>query len=243
MAKRKRRSFWREMMPDRMALRILFANDPPKPSDLTKHKKVASIRRDPKTGETKAKGVRQGTDGRWTEPAKRKKPATAKTKRQRESAAEQRRVQRVTQRLDRRAQQAMQRADAQANRNLKREFQQGPGGRMTGSKQAKNGLPTPRQATGLTRLGCDWCRSSGVRPIFTGEGQIKTVIAVQNCNHRWSSKDGGPSQKPAGRRDKFLCTMCANSGEVTLTTIRHGDGARTISKKPCFTCLGWILHW
>ena len=129
------------------------------------------------------------------------------------------------------------------DKSLARDFKQGAGGRMNGSAAGKNGLPTVRQATGLTRLGCPWCRSSGMRPLFIGAGQIKTVIAVQPCNHRWSSRDNGPSQKPAGPRDQFLCPPCGNTGQQTVTTTRHADGAVTRAKIRCLTCQGWIVHW
>lgn len=244
--RRELRAYRRQMTPRRVLMRVLFGNrDQPTFAKLRKmafgSKTVASISRDPRTGKVRARGVKRTKDGWALTPGT--KPLSPRAKRKRESAAEQRRIERTAARMSRRSTRAGRAKAALGNGELARDFRQGAGGRMNGSGSAKTGLSTPRQATGLTRLRCDWCRSTGVRPIFTGSGQIKTVIAVQSCNHRWSSKGNGPAQKPAGRHDKLLCPPCENSGEITLTTTRHADGAKTVSTLPCFTCLGWIRHW
>ena len=232
-ARREWRAFKREMTPGRVLMRLLFGHPRNHPSlrRLTRPTTVASIRRDAGTGKLKTRGVRLGPDG-WVATAGRK-PASAETKRQRQTPK---------QRRDQRAAARPGRPAGGGNQRLARDYQQRADGRMAGSSPARNGLPTPRQATGLTRLGCDWCRSSGMRPIYTGIGIIKTVIAVQRCNHRWSSRDGGPSQQPPDRTDVLLCQPCANTGLVLVETVGRGGG-KSAAQVPCHTCQGWIMHW
>jgi hypothetical protein len=184
--------------------------------------------------------VKRGPGG-WESVPKRKntKKKTA-SKKSVSSKPEQRRAQRADARS---AKRTSGRSAKGTGKNLARDYQQGAGGHMNGSAPMPAGMPTPRQATGLTRLGCDWCRSSGMRAIYTGDGQIKTVIAVQPCNHRWSSRASGPAQKPADRKDKFLCPPCGNTGQLVITTTRHRDGAQTKGVIVCPICQGWIRHW
>jgi hypothetical protein len=241
-ARREWRAVKRDMAPRKVFMRVMFGNRDHPTFAKVRHelfgpKVRASISRDRETGKTRSKGVRQGRNGweKTPKPASKKKQATA---------AEQRRIDRTVTRLDRRnARTGKPTKTSGGNSRLARDFQQGAGGRMTGSDPTKTGLPTPRQATGLTRLRCDWCRSSGMRPFFDGDGPIKTVIGVVPCNHRWSSKANGPSQKPAGRRDRLLCPPCENTGEQAWRAARDSDGAATVFKRVCPTCQGWILHW
>lgn len=199
--------------------------------------RVASIKRDPATGKTTSKGVRRTADG-WAATPKR----TSKSKRAKQKTGTERRAdERAAARRSARTPARKPRATS-GNGSLARDYDQAPGGRMNGSAAGKTGLPTVRQATGLTRLNCPWCRSSGQRPIFTGAGQLKTVVAVLPCNHRWSSRDGGPAQEPAAPGDKFLCPPCQNTGTFTMKT-RARDGSTVTHQQLCPTCVGWIIHW
>lgn len=215
------RSVKRQMTPGKVVMRLLFGHPRNHPtwSNLNRSTTVARIRVDPATGKTTSRGVRRGKDG-WQPTAKRKAASSrSKPKQRRAGRAEARTVRRTPGRRD------------NASSPLARDYQQGAGGRMNGSAPTPARLPTPRQATGLTRLGCDWCRSSGMRPVYTGEGRIKIVIAVLPCNHRWSSKANGPAQKPPERTDALVCPPCQNTG-------LSKDKLET-----CPTCQGWIGQW
>lgn len=251
MARRKRKSsFW---APHRIASRVVFGpeRNQPHPVRWLKRKltmqEVVSIRRDPKTGVVHARGGRRTKDG-W-QPTKSRKTRSYrpgevdKPRRARNTAGSGRADKRKTDRASRSPRTTTKPDAKNPNPNLARKSKRNTDGTMAGSVSGGPKMPTPRKAVGLQRLGCAWCRGTGVRPLTVGKGRVRTVIGVAKCAHSWAVPNHGPGQDPPDRRDSMVCPDCANTGVRRIRTKRHADGAETTGTLPCFVCKGWILHW
>lgn len=79
------------------------------------------------------------------------------------------------------------------------------------------------QTRGFKRLYCDWCRDTGMRPLFTPGTRFHTITGVEPCRHPTARRVNG--QAPAGPGDVFVCLARAN------TATDPAD---------CDTCQGWI---
>lgn len=170
---------------------------------------VASIRVDPDTGALKKAGVRQRRDGTWeVKPPRPRRNVTAK--------------QRIAEMQQRNAAAADRHAEAQAAlpKPMTERVVRDAGGRFNGSR------PAVRQPS-LTRVKCLWCRGTGQRVLFTGDGQMKTITGVMACNHRAAPTRGSQPQAPAAETDFLFCLRCDDSGEDP------GGGE-------CGTCHGWV---
>ena len=238
--------------PHRVALRILFGPERNHPHPVRGLKRrlrigvIASARRNPRTGEVTSRGMRRTEKG-WRLDGSRKartyRPGEVEPDRVKRSQA--RAAKRKSDRAGRTAPKAKASAAKTAagtNPNLARKSKRGPGGQMAGSLSGVPKMPTPRKAVGLQRLGCDWCRGKGTRPLTQGKGRVKTVIGIAPCSHSWAVPNHGPGQNAPDRWDSLVCPPCGNKGSVTVTVQQKG-GREVKAQVPCFTCKGWILHW
>lgn len=207
-------------------------------------KEIASASRDQRTGTVKTRGMRRTADG-W------QLTKTRKTRTYRAGEVDQPRAARSKARADNRKAARTARAPRatakpaaakSTNPNLARKSRQRADGTMAGSIEGLSRMPTPRQATGLQRLGCDWCRGRGVRPLTVGKGRIRTVIGVARCSHSWAVPNNGPGQDAPKRGDALVCTTCENKGKVPVVA-RGAGGVEVTAEVPCTTCQGWILYW
>lgn len=246
MGRRKRKSsFW---APHRVAARVMYGPERNHPHPLRALRRffgtqeVASVRRDTRTGEVKARGARRTEDGwqltksrkaRTYQPGEVEKPSAARSKA--------RSGKRKTDRAARSPRTAAKPADDK-NPNLARKSKRNADGTMNGSIEGLSKMPTPRKATGMQRLGCGWCRGTGTRPLTVGKGRVRTVIGVARCAHSWAVPNNGPGQDAPDRRDSLVCPTCENKGKVSVVA-RGSDGAEVKAEAPCTTCKGWILHW
>lgn len=246
MARRKRRSFW---APHRVAARVVYGNERNHPHPLRWLKRkvtmteVVSVRRDPKTGVVRVRGGRRTEDGwqltksrrtRTYRPGEVDKPSAVRSK----SRADKRKTDRAA-----RSPRTAAKPAADTNPNLARKSTRAADGRMAGSTSGVPRMPTPRKAVGLQRLSCDWCRSTGTRPLTTGKGRVKTVIGFAPCAHSWAVPNNGPGQDAPDRHDSLVCPPCQNTGKAVVK-VKPGSGGKTSTTAvPCFTCQGWILHW
>lgn len=243
--KRKKSSFW---APHRVAARAIYGNERDQPHPLRRIKRwfstetVASASRDTRTGTVKARGARRTEDGwqltksrktRTYRPGETDKPRPDRSK----SRADKRAAGRTT-----RNPRASAKASADKNPNLARKSTRRADGTMAGSVSGAPKMPTPRQAVGLQRLGCAWCRGTGTRPLTVGKGRVRTVIGYAPCGHSWAVPNNGPGQDAPDRRDSLVCPQCQNTGKTTVKVKRPG-GREPAAEVPCFTCGGWILHW
>lgn len=244
MAKRKF-SFW---APHRVAARVGFGpeRDHPHPFRALRRffgtQEVASARRDPRIGTVKARGARRTKDG-WQLTKSRRtrtyRPGEVDKPRQARSKA--RSDKRKTDRAARGPRTTAPKPEAK-NPNLARKAKRNADGTMAGSIEGLSKMPTPRKAVGLQRLGCNWCRGKGVRPLTVGKGRVRTVIGVANCSHSWAVPNNGPGQDAPDRRDSLVCPPCENKGKVPVVA-KRSDGVEVKAEVPCPTCKGWILHW
>lgn len=243
---RRKSSGW---APHRVALRILFGPERNHPHPVRGLKRalgigeIASARRDPRTGTVEARGMRRTADG-WqlTKTRKKRTYTRGEVEQDRAARSKTRAAKRTTDRAARAPRAAAKPAAAKAtNPNLARKSRQRPDGTMAGSIEGLSQMPTPRKATGLQRLGCDWCRGTGTRPLTTGKS-IRTVIGVARCSHSWAVPNNGPGQDAPRRGDALVCPPCQNKGKVPVVA-KRGDGVEVTAEVPCPTCHGWILHW
>ena len=246
---RRKSSGW---APHRVALRMLFGPERNHPHPVRGFKRrlgvgvVASASRNPRTGDVTSRGMRRTEKG-WRLDGSRKartyRPGEVEPDRAKRSQA--RAAKRKSDRAGRTAPKAKASAATTAagtNPNLARKTKRGPGGQMAGSTSGVPKMPTPRKAVGLQRLGCDWCRGTGTRPLTIGKGRVKTVIGVARCAHSWAVPNNGPGQNAPDRRDSLVCPPCQNTGKATVKVTKSGSKAAE-ADVPCFTCNGWILHW
>lgn len=244
---RRRSSPW---APHRVGMRLMFGPERNHPHPIRSLKRwlgvgeIASARRDPRTGTVEARGMRRTADG-WqlTKTRKKRTYRPGEVDQPRAARSKARAAKRTTDRTARAPRTAAKPAAAKAtNPNLARKTKRNADGTMAGSIEGLSKMPTPRKAVGLQRLGCDWCRGRGVRPLTVGKGRIRTVIGVANCSHSWAVPNNGPGQDAPRRGDALVCTTCQNKGKVPVTA-RRSDGVEVTAEAPCPTCKGWILHW
>lgn len=171
---------------------------------------VASIRVDPVTEKLKTKGLKRGTGGVWEY-----KPPRSRTAKP--SGSVRARPRSSTNVQQTRAQAAPAAPDTRADRVVR-----GADGRFNGSRPARR----PSQ----TRVTCPWCRGTGHRVLFTGDGQMKTITGVMPCNHRPVPARGQPPQTPAAEGDYLFCLRCEDTGQAP-------DGSE------CPTCRGWVNRY
>lgn len=249
MARRKKKSsFW---APQRIAARVVYGDERDHPHPFRRMRGwfttqvVASASRNPKTGEVKSRGMRRTQDGWRLDGSRRTRTyRSGEVDPPRAARSKARSDQRKTSRAARtsRTRTAPAQDTPNTNPNLARKAKRGPGGRMAGSVSGVPKIPTPRQAVGLQRLGCDWCRGTGTRPLTTGKGRVKTVIGIAPCAHSWAVPNHGPGQDAPDRWDSLVCPLCQNAGSVTVK-VEQKSGPAVAAKVPCFTCNGWIRHW
>lgn len=245
--RKKKSSFW---APHRMAARVVYGDERNHPHPFRRiaswfeTKTVATASRDPRTGTVKSRGMRRTKDGwrldgsrrtRTYRPGEVDQPRAARSK----ARADKRQTDRA---LRNRSRTDTSTPTTNTNPNLARKSKRGPGGRMNGSVSGAPKMPTPRQAVGLQRLGCDWCRGTGTRPLTTGKGRVKTVIGIAPCAHSWAVPNHGPGQDAPDRWDSLVCPPCTNTGSATVK-VKQGSGPAVAAEVPCFTCNGWIRHW
>lgn len=244
--RRKKSSFW---APQRVAKRVVFGAERNQPHPLRALRRffgtqeVASASRDPKTGTVKSRGARRTKDGwqldgsrrtRTYRPGEVDPPRKARSK----SRSDKRKTDRAG-----RSPRAAVTSTTGANPNLARKSTQGADGRMSGSTSGVPRMPTPRKAVGLQRLGCDWCRGTGTRPLTVGRSRVKTVIGFAPCAHSWAVPNNGPGQDAPDRRDSLVCPPCQNTGKATVKVTKGSGSRASTADVPCFTCNGWILQW
>lgn len=247
MARRKpgRRSFW---APHRIVMRMLFGDERNHPHPVRSARKrlgvgtIASASRDSRTGTVKSRSMRRTEDGWKLDGSRRTRTYRAgETDKPRADRAKSRASQRKADRTAR-SPRAAAKPTAGKNPNLARNSKRNADGTMNGSVSGAPKMPTPRQAVGLQRLGCPWCRGQGTRPLTTGKGRVKTVIGYAPCAHSWAVPNHGPGQDAPDRRDSLVCPPCQNTGKAMVKVKRPG-GREPAAEVPCFTCGGWILHW
>jgi hypothetical protein len=232
--------------PHRVALRVLFGPERNHPHPIRGLKRalgvghIASASRNPRTGEVTSRGMRRTADGWKLDGSRRSRTYRAgETEPDRTKRSQARAAKRKSDRAGRTAPKAKASAAkpaADTNPNLARKTRRNADGTMAGSTSGIPKMPTPRKAVGLQRLGCDWCRGRGTRPLTQGKGRIKTVIGIAPCSHSWAVPNHGPGQ------NSLVCPPCENKGSV-LVSVRQKSGRGVEVRVPCFTCKGWILHW
>lgn len=232
-----------EWAPHRVAGRVFLGHDLLRAIRRAfRTQEIASARRDPRTGTVEARGMSRTADGwRITKSRKRRTYRPGEVDKPRAARSSARAGKRKADRAARSSRAAAKPA-ADTNPNLARKVKRGPGGQMAGSISGVPKMPTPRKAVGLQRLGCDWCRGTGTRPLTIGKGRVKTVIGVARCAHSWAVPNNGPGQNAPDRRDSLVCPPCQNTGKATVKVTKSGSKAAE-ADVPCFTCNGWILHW
>jgi len=236
-----------EWAPHRVAGRVFLGHDLLRAIRRAfRTQEIASARRDPRTGTVEARGMSRTADGwRLTKSRKRRTYRPGEVEPDRAKRSQARAAKRKSDRAGRTAPKAKAsaaKAAAGTNPNLARKTKRRADGTMAGSTSGVPRMPTPRKAVGLQRLGCDWCRGKGTRPLTQGKGRIKTVIGIAPCSHSWAVPNHGPGQNAPDRWDSLVCPPCGNKGSV-IVTVQQKGGREVKAQVPCFTCKGWILHW
>lgn len=91
-----------------------------------------------------------------------------------------------------------------------------------------NGSWAAARRPGLARAKCPWCRGTGDRVLFSGDGTMKTIAGIlPGCNHRPIPARGHKPQTPAADTDFLFCLRCDDTGN-------DPDGGE------CTTCHGWV---
>lgn len=203
---------------------------------------IASASRNQRTGAVKARGMRRTANG-WqlTKSRKARTYAPGEVDKPRAARSKARSDKRKTDRAAR-APRTTAKPAAAKNPNLARKPRKNADGTFAGSIEGLSKMPTPRKSVGLQRLGCNWCRGKGIRPLTVGKGRVRTVIGVANCSHSWAVPNNGPGQDAPDRRDSLVCPPCENKGKVPVVA-KRSDGVEVKAEVPCPTCKGWILHW